>query len=231
MDPAGPFRPNIQQHTATVHHSGEQHQQYGHSMVNSGSSRFAAGPSTSTLRSCRFGSSSSAHHSHHSAAQQQHSHQATQHHRPSQAQSFDDSHLLHQARARVAHDYHLQYPTSEPYPQASNLYGTSLSEEMYRTQGYPPSMPQMYFNSLANSAPATSIAANTNHAHVSTSSNNHASRRRRHSSTPRLKSVPASAPGPKGNNNFIASITNNFMSFGAPFLFDWRLFCERGRRI
>ncbi|KPM03258.1 still life, isoform SIF type 1-like protein [Sarcoptes scabiei] len=28
---------------------------------------------------------------------------------------------------------------------------------------------------------------------------------------------------------FINSITNNFMSFGAPFLFDWRLFCERGQ--
>lgn len=47
-------------------------------------------------------------------------------------------------------------------------------------------------------------------------------RRRRHSSTSRLKSS-------KHNNNFIASITNNFMSFGAPFLFDWRLFCERGQ--
>ena len=54
-------------------------------------------------------------------------------------------------------------------------------------------------------------------------------RRRRHSSTSRLKSLQHSNQvQAKHNSNFITSITNNFMSFGAPFLFDWRLFCERG---
>lgn len=61
----------------------------------------------------------------------------------------------------------------------------------------------------------------------------HSQKHRRHSSTSRIKATSdhyhrTNSASETKNSNFISSITNNFMSFGAPFLFDWRLFCERG---
>lgn len=64
----------------------------------------------------------------------------------------------------------------------------------------------------------------------------HSQKHRRHSSTSRIKANTdhyhrTNSASETKNSNFISSITNNFMSFGAPFLFDWRLFCERGKLI
>lgn len=177
-------RQNIQQHSATVHHSDH----------DSKSATYKLKPNSQQQpQNSRFYQQQQ--------QQQQRQLQPIQHYQQYAAQQFQQN---RSTQAKSFDDSTLYQSTRDP----QNI--------SYAQHHYPQTEPKQHSSSSGH------------HHH-------HHQRHRRHSSTSRIKADRGTSSTITGagvsnvkNSNFITSITNNFMSFGAPFLFDWRLFCERG---
>ncbi|KAH9414817.1 T-lymphoma invasion and metastasis-inducing protein 1 [Dermatophagoides pteronyssinus] len=178
-------RQNIQQHSATVHHSDH----------DSKSATYKLKPNSQQQpQNSRFYQQQQ--------QQQQRQLQPIQHYQQYAAQQFQQN---RSTQAKSFDDSTLYQSTRDP----QNI--------SYAQHHYPQTEPKQHSSSSGH------------HHH-------HHQRHRRHSSTSRIKADRGTSSTITGagvsnvkNSNFITSITNNFMSFGAPFLFDWRLFCERGQ--
>lgn len=196
--------PKFEEHQVLVHHSDYETRSAQQDMFNNKQQQQAAARRSSSILS-----------SGHTSAQG-----------PAMPSSRPVSHPHVVSQQTAMGDNTVQLPVLPPY---ARNYSHPLQTQLAFNPYYPSSEPtfqthyrHQQLNSSRSSKSATTAAILEHSSTAATSS----SKQRRHSSS-RARSKSA-VSGDK-EHNLIASITNNFMSFGAPFLFDWRLFCERGQ--